>query len=167
MSVTLQSNAASVARPVPEQAKDGPPYQTAGDSAFANMLGKINPANDAALISGRPGNIVIPAVLIDAGVDQAMPQSSDAADTPVEIAESSDATAEFLAYSKKTPAEKIRAMVLAEMGLTEETLASLEPEARAEIEEKIRIRIEAKIRQEIEEKSGVSLNGAATSLLPA
>ena len=167
MSVTLLSNAASVARPLPEQAKEDVANRVADDRGFANMLGKSGRANDTAVISGRPGNTLIPAVLIDAGVEQSMTQSSNTAGRPVALTESRDAAAEFLAYSEKTPAEKIRAMILAEMGITEETLAGLEPEARAEIEEKIRIRIEAKIRQEIEEKSGVSLNGAASSLLSA
>ncbi|MBW7901070.1 MAG: hypothetical protein H3C26_06320 [Rhodocyclaceae bacterium] len=44
-------------------------------------------------------------------------------------------------YLNKSPAERMREKILAQMGLTEESLAQLPPEKRAEIEEEIGRRI--------------------------
>ena len=52
------------------------------------------------------------------------------------------AVGEFLDFMSKSTEEKMRALLLKGMGVTEEELASLPPEERAKIEEKIREKIE-------------------------
>ncbi|MBI2256712.1 MAG: hypothetical protein HYU58_18970 [Proteobacteria bacterium] len=160
MSISLFSAASSGLQILGNAEKDAQQKgaEANAESAFASLLAQQNNANsNVATISGRPGNAIIPAVLIDAGADQLPSLSvsdmqSGVVDAPL------DARDEFLNFAQKTPAEQMRAMVLADMGLTEEQLAGLDAKARAEIEEKIRIQIEAKVRQEIEKNSGVKIS---------
>lgn len=57
-------------------------------------------------------------------------------------AKSKALTEEFLKFSEMTPAEKIRAIVLGDLELTEEKLAALPPEERQAIEDMIKEAIE-------------------------
>lgn len=169
MSISLISAISSGAKLITEAEKDA--QQKAAEvnagGAFASALAQVGAKADVTAVSGRPNNVVIPAVLIDAGAEEAAGTSRVQPLTQGdETAEASDATATFLEFASKTPAEKIRAMVLAEMGLTEEALESLDAETRAEIEETIRVRIEARIRQELEEKSGMRISSTLTSAVP-
>ena len=45
---------------------------------------------------------------------------------------------EFLKFQSMTPAQKMRAMMLAKLGVTEEQLKAMSPEERAKIEEKMK-----------------------------
>lgn len=65
---------------------------------------------------------------------------------------------EFLAFAKMTPAEKIRYLMLKEMGLTEEELAALPPDERRKIEQKI----EDAIKRKVEEATGVPASPSIT-----
>jgi len=165
MSISLFSTATSGLQTLAKAEKDAQQKAAeanaaGGDAAnaFANILAQqVNGASNVATISGRPANGVISATLINAGVETQPSLSisdmqSGTVDKPI------DARDEFLKFAQKTPAEQMRAMVLADMGLTEEQLASLDAKTRAEIEEKIRVQIEAKIRQEIEKQSGVKIS---------
>lgn len=55
---------------------------------------------------------------------------------------------EFLEFASKTTEEKMRAMILQGMGVTEEEVAAMSPEDRAKIEEKIRERIQESFKEE-------------------
>lgn len=167
MSISLFSAASSGLQILGNAEKDAQQKATEAnaESAFASLLAQQTDANsNVSQISGRPGNGVISAVLIDAGVVQTQTVSvsdmqSGAVDQPL------SARDEFMDFAQKTPAEQMRAMVLADMGLTEEQLAALDAKTRAEIEEKIRIQIEAKVRQEIEKKSGAIVGQLSSSSL--
>lgn len=71
-----------------------------------------------------------------------------------EEAQGKSAADTFLEFNEKSWEEKIRAMMLGDMGLDEESLAALTPEERAKIEAKIREKIEA----EVEKKTGVPVS---------
>lgn len=68
--------------------------------------------------------------------------------------------AAFQDYMNKTPAERMRAQILGEMGITEEELAALPPEERRKIEEKItammRERFEEQTRKQMEKSAGLT-----------
>lgn len=55
---------------------------------------------------------------------------------------------EFMKWASMTPAQRMRANMLASMGLTEEKVAAMSPEDRAKVEAKIKEMIEAKIKRE-------------------
>jgi hypothetical protein len=160
MSISLFSAASSGIQILGNAEKDAQQKATeaSAEGAFASLLAQqTNASSNVATISGRPGTGVISAALINAGVEtqpslEVSDMQSGKVDKPL------DARDEFLDFARKTPAEQMRAMVLADMGLTEEQLASLDAKTRAEIEEKIRVQIEAKVRQEIEKQSGVRVS---------
>lgn len=66
-------------------------------------------------------------------------------------AQSAEVRDTFLKWARMTPEERMRANVLASLGLTEESLAAMEPEERKKIEEKVR----EMIREKIERSTGV------------
>jgi hypothetical protein len=81
------------------------------------------------------------------GVASAKPASAKSgADTAV---------ADFMAYAKMTPAQKMRAMILGGMKLTEKDLAAMDPKERAKIEQKIKDLIQEKVARNVEKKTGV------------
>ena len=170
MSISLFSTASAGIQLLGNAEKDAQQKATEANAegAFASLLAQQQQGtpSDIAVISGRPGSTVIPAVLIDAGVDTGTSLSvSDMQSGKLD--KTIDPRDAFLDFAQMTPAQQMRAMVLADMGLTEEQLASLDAKTRAEIEEKIRVQIEAKVRQEIEKQSGVKIalgtTGVATS----
>jgi len=61
--------------------------------------------------------------------------------------EKSSAVKEFMAYMEKTPEERIRHQILAQMGLTEEELEAMPPEERAKVEEEIVEKIKDMIKE--------------------
>lgn len=52
---------------------------------------------------------------------------------------------EFLEYARQSPAERIRAAILEEMGISEEELEAMSPEGRAAVEKAIAERIKDKL----------------------
>lgn len=58
----------------------------------------------------------------------------------------------FLEYQEMTSAEKYRAMFLAQMGVTEEELEAMPPEAREKIEAELREKIKESIEEELRKK---------------
>jgi hypothetical protein len=58
-----------------------------------------------------------------------LPKSDAPAQSPEE---------KFLAYAKMSPAEKLRAALLSQLGLTEEKVKAMSPEDQQKVEEKIR-----------------------------
>ena len=67
-----------------------------------------------------------------------------------------DAVAEFLKFAEMTPAEKMRYMILQQMGLSEEDLENMTPDEQAAIEQKIKEQIEAQLKKEQEEKQAAT-----------
>lgn len=62
---------------------------------------------------------------------------------------------EFLEFAAKSPAEKMRAMILSSLGITEEELAALPPEEQAKIEEKIKDMLEKKMKENAQKQTGI------------
>lgn len=62
---------------------------------------------------------------------------------------------EFLEEARKSPAERIRAAVLEEMGVTEEELEAMSAEQREAFEKQIADRIKDKVEQASEKKTGM------------
>ena len=167
MSITMLSALSSVAKQDLNAEKDAQQKALeSGDAgAFATALAQAALPPDTTLVSGQRSNVLIPAILIEAGASD--PAGAQSAQIISDADYNVSATDQFLDFARKSPAERMRAMILAEMGLSEDALQSLDAETRAEIEAKIRIRVEAKVRQGIEENSGVKLGQPAPLLLPA
>lgn len=62
---------------------------------------------------------------------------------------------EFLEYAKMSPAERIRAAILEELGITEEELEAMPAEAREAMEKQIAEKIKDKLEQAAEKKTGM------------
>lgn len=52
---------------------------------------------------------------------------------------------EFLKYQAMTPAQKMRAMMLAKLGLTEEDVKAMSPEERKKVEDKLKDMIKQQV----------------------
>jgi len=167
MSISFESALSSAIKLEPFSEKDAQQKaEEAAASAFASVLAQAEAASDVTQISGQRSNAVIPAALINLSAsDPAGAETAAVINAADQAVDASDARETFLDFARKTPAEKMRAMILAEMGLSEDALRSLDADARAELEAKIRIRIEAKIREEMEKGSGIKLG--QTALNPA
>lgn len=55
---------------------------------------------------------------------------------------------EFLKYQAMTPAQKMRAMMLAKLGLTEDDVKAMKPEDRKKIEDKLKEMIKQEVQQD-------------------
>lgn len=60
--------------------------------------------------------------------------------------------AEFLKWARMTPAERMRADLLASLGLDEDKVAGMSPEDRQKLEDKLKQMIEEKVKQGAEKK---------------
>jgi hypothetical protein len=65
---------------------------------------------------------------------------------------------DFLEYARMTPAERIRAAVLDELGITEEELENMSPEARKAMEKQIAERTKEKVEQATEKRTGMLID---------
>ncbi|WP_149537663.1 hypothetical protein [Siccirubricoccus phaeus] len=68
---------------------------------------------------------------------------------------------EFLEFARMTPAERMRAAMLAEMGLTEEELKNMPPEKRAAINAEIAQRVRDQVLASRERQPGALLDLSA------
>ena len=68
-----------------------------------------------------------------------------------------DPVHEFLEYAQKSPAERLRASILKEMGLTEDALDQMDPETLKQVEKAIAERIKEKV-EEAQGPTGVFLD---------
>jgi len=59
---------------------------------------------------------------------------------------------DFLKYQAMTPAQKMRAMILAKLGVTEEQLKAMSPEDRAKIEQKLKDMIKQQVQNDPNKK---------------
>jgi len=75
------------------------------------------------------------------------------------------ATEKFLEEARKSPIERMREQILAELGLSEEALAQMPPEERRAAEEKIRQLIEEKFRQGLGAERGGDSNASMIAVV--
>ncbi|HJV41135.1 hypothetical protein [Caulobacter sp.] len=59
---------------------------------------------------------------------------------------------EFLKFQAMTPAQKMRAMMLAKLGVTEEQLKAMSPEDRKKIEDKLKDMVKQQVQNDPETK---------------
>lgn len=64
---------------------------------------------------------------------------------------------EFLKFQAMTPAQKMRAMMLAKLGVTEEELKAMSPEDRAKIEQKLKDMIKQQVQNDPDKKGKTGL----------
>lgn len=64
---------------------------------------------------------------------------------------------EFLKYAAMTPAEKMRAAMLAKLGVTEEELKAMSPEERAKVEQKLKDMVKEQVQNDPDGKSKTGL----------
>ena len=75
---------------------------------------------------------------------------------PVKAPSAGDAAVkDFMDFAKMTPAQKLRAAILSQMGLKEEDLAKMDPKERKKVEDKIAAIIKEKIEHGDENHKGV------------
>jgi hypothetical protein len=72
---------------------------------------------------------------------------------------------EFLKFQSMTPAEKMRAMMLAKLGVTEEELKAMSPEDRAKIEQKMKDMIKQQVQNDPDKKGGEDSKGLVANIL--
>ncbi len=70
-------------------------------------------------------------------------------------AETKTAEQKFLEYAKMTPAERMHAAMLAQMGLTEDQFKAMDPAAQQKIEEKIRDMIQKQAANSNDKRTGL------------
>lgn len=91
--------------------------------------------------------------------------TTKASDNPL-IAKKKSAADEFMAFAEKSPAEKMREMVLGELGLTEDDLKAMSPADRAKAEEKIAQRLKERMKEQLEKHGGITpASGNLTSII--
>lgn len=71
---------------------------------------------------------------------------------------------EFLKFQAMTPAEKMRAMMLAKLGVTEEQLKAMSPEDRKKVEDKLKDMIKQQVQND-PEKKGPDSKGLVADIL--
>lgn len=59
---------------------------------------------------------------------------------------------EFLKFQAMTPAQKMRAMMLAKLGVTEEQLKAMSPEERAKVEQKLKDMVKQQVQNDPDKK---------------
>jgi hypothetical protein len=87
------------------------------------------------------------------------PKASDAASgAGLDAVLGKSAKDEFMDYAKLTPAQKMRAAMLAKMGVTEEQLKAMSPEERQKIEDQIKKQIKEQVQNDPNMKKGSLLD---------
>jgi TPP-dependent pyruvate/acetoin dehydrogenase alpha subunit len=69
--------------------------------------------------------------------------------------EAKTAEQKFLDYAKMTPAERMHAAMLAQMGITEDEFKSMDPAAQQKIEDKIREMIKQQAAESNDKRTGL------------
>src|SRR5882672_1932138 len=69
--------------------------------------------------------------------------------------EAKTAEQKFLDYAKMTPAERMHAAMLAQMGLTEDQFKAMDPAAQQKIEDKIREMIKQQAAESSDKRTGL------------
>ncbi|HWW24447.1 MAG TPA: hypothetical protein VNZ85_00965 [Caulobacter sp.] len=90
------------------------------------------------------------------------PKAADpASDAGVSAAPAKSAKDEFMGYAKLTPAQKMRAAMLARMGLTEEQVKAMSPEDRKKVEDQIKQQIKQQVENDPNKAKGSLLDVSA------
>ena len=79
----------------------------------------------------------------------------------VSAAPAKTAKDEFLDYAKLTPAQKMRAAMLAKLGVTEEQLKAMSPDERQKIEDQLKQQIKEQVQNDPNMKKGSLLDVSA------
>jgi hypothetical protein len=87
----------------------------------------------------------------------AKPASSTSSD-PLAAGPAKSAKDEFMDYAKLTPAQKMRAAMLAKMGVTEEQMKAMSPEERQKIEDELKKQIKEQVQNDPDMKKGSLLD---------
>jgi hypothetical protein len=87
----------------------------------------------------------------------AKPASSTSSD-PLAAGPAKSAKDEFMDYAKLTPAQKMRAAMLAKMGVTEEQMKAMSPEERQKIEDELKKQIKEQVQNDPNMKKGSLLD---------
>lgn len=74
------------------------------------------------------------------------------------------AKGEFLKFQAMTPAEKMRAMMLAKLGVTEDQLKAMSPEDRKKVEDKLKDMVKQQVQND-PEKKGPDSKGLVANIL--
>jgi hypothetical protein len=82
-------------------------------------------------------------------------EKTKAATLTAKPAETKTAEQKFLEYAKMTPAERMHAAMLAQMGLTEDQFKAMDPAAQQKIEEKIKDMIQKQAANSNDNRTGL------------
>jgi hypothetical protein len=77
---------------------------------------------------------------------------------PLAAGPAKSAKDEFMDYAKLTPAQKMRAAMLAKMGVTEEQMKAMSPEERQKIEDELKKQIKEQVQNDPDMKKGSLLD---------
>lgn len=77
---------------------------------------------------------------------------------PLAAVPAKSAKDEFMDYAKLTPAQKMRAAMLAKMGVTEEQMKAMSPEERQKIEDELKKQIKEQVQNDPDMKKGSLLD---------
>jgi hypothetical protein len=88
----------------------------------------------------------------------ARPSGGPSGAGPGGLPSANDAVSEFLSWAKMTPAQRMRANILASMGLKESDIAAMSAKDRADVEKKIADKIKQLVQQDTEKKTGAAVD---------
>ena len=80
---------------------------------------------------------------------------------PLSAAPTKTGKDEFMDYAKLTPAQKMRAAMLAKLGVTEEQLKAMDPKERQKIEDQLKEQIKQQVQNDPNMKKGSLLDVSA------
>ena len=80
---------------------------------------------------------------------------------PLSAAPAKTAKDDFMDYAKLTPAQKMRAAMLAKLGVTEEQLKAMDPKERQKIEDQLKEQIKQQVQNDPNMKKGSLLDVSA------
>lgn len=84
-----------------------------------------------------------------------------ASSDPLAAVPTKSAKDEFMDYAKLTPAQKMRAAMLAKLGVTEEQLKAMDPKERQKIEDQLKAQIKEQVQNDPNMKKGSLLDVSA------
>ena len=85
----------------------------------------------------------------------ASPTSSLGTPKPAKPAAAKSVEQTFLDYAKMTPAERMHAQMLAQLGLTEDQFKAMDPAAQQKVEDKIREMVKQQVQNGTDKRTGI------------
>lgn len=86
---------------------------------------------------------------------------AESSSDPLAAVPAKSAKDEFMDYAKLTPAQKMRAAMLAKLGVTEEQLKAMDPKERQKIEDQLKEQIKQQVQNDPNMKKGSLLDVSA------